>query len=172
MVVSDQQFEASSEQYWRLVFTLCREVLGNEDDAADAAQEVFVRKWRARDTYEASRATFKTWLCSNTHHLLIDRLRGRKSQPALVSCLPDSLPEERAGETPHEALTHALVQACLSQLEPTERQLLLLREVEERTWEELAELSKLTVSQVRTRTERARSKLRECLEKNGMKKLT
>ncbi len=119
--------------------------------------EVFVRKWCAIDRYDPAKASFKTWLIHNTNHLCIDLLRkSSRIQVERIDELPEDLLVDPAIPNA-DAIDIALAMARLS---PLERQLLIMRIVEEYTWKEIAEATGLTVAQVRARVEAALSSLR------------
>jgi RNA polymerase sigma-70 factor (ECF subfamily) len=168
MYVNGQRFEELYREYWPHVFTLCQTRLGDYDEALDAAQEVFVRKWQALGRYDPARASFRTWLSRNAENLCVDLLRLRGRQPP-----PEALPEEweALGQEPfseERTIRQVIVNQCLTVLPPDVRQLVLLREVEEYTWEEMAALTDLTVSQVRTRTTQGEEVLRALLLRSGI----
>ncbi len=52
--MTSQEFDEIYNEYWKYVYWLCRRLLNNEEEALDAAQEVFCRKWKALHTYDAT----------------------------------------------------------------------------------------------------------------------
>jgi len=149
MPLSGERFEELYQEHWPLVFALCRSRLGNHDEALDAAGEVFVRKWRARHTYDPARASFRTWVSRNAEHLCIDYLRRRAVRPDPEE-LPDDLPApEAGGGESARSLDRVAVGKALARLTPRQRQLVLMHEVEGYTWEEIAAIAGLTVAQAR-----------------------
>ncbi len=58
------QFEALHSEYRQYVFTLCRKILRTDDEAWDAVQEIFLRKWRVFAAYDPARASFRTFLAA------------------------------------------------------------------------------------------------------------
>jgi RNA polymerase sigma-70 factor (ECF subfamily) len=160
-VIDSDRFEELYREYWSLVFTLCKTRLGSVEEAEDAALEVFLRKWQAIDRYDPQRATFKTWLSRNAEHLCIDLWRKRQREPE-----PEVLPDK--SRPPLDLEDSIILRDCLKTLDPLDRQLVLMHEVEGYTWEEMEALTGLTVSQVRTRTAHALEHLRQCLESQGV----
>ncbi|MCZ7551277.1 MAG: sigma-70 family RNA polymerase sigma factor [Anaerolineales bacterium] len=88
-----QAFTAIVETYEKPVFSLCYRMLGNAQDAEDAAQETFVRAYQSLKRYDNSRA-FSTWLLSIAAHYCIDQIRKRRIQIVSIEELPvPDLPE-------------------------------------------------------------------------------
>ena len=147
-MIDRERFEELYRQYWRYVFVLCRTRLGDTEEALDAAMEVFLRKWQVIGCYDPARATFKTWLARNTERLCIDIVRKRGSRGrhvAYTEAETASACEEAAAPLP------AQLSLCLGDLDPMDRQLLLMHEIEGYTWEEIGALTGLSVWQVRRR---------------------
>jgi len=166
--ISGKRFEELYTEHWALVYALCKARLGEEEEALDAAQEVFLRKWRAIDSYDPARASFRTWLRRNAEHYCVDLYRKQSVRPE-----EHPLPEETeaaGADIPFEegALTVQMVGECLDALAPELRQLVLMKEVEEYTWEEMAAITGLTVAQARVRTAQGITQLRELLAQKGM----
>jgi RNA polymerase sigma-70 factor (ECF subfamily) len=162
-VIDSERFEELYREYWSLVFTLCQTRLGDVEEAEDAALEVFLRKWQAIDRYDPQKATFKTWLSRNAEHRCIDLLRQRQRQAEAEKKHRSDPPRP-----PMDSEDRIVIRDCLKTLDPTDRQLVLMHEVEGYTWEEMAADTGLTVSQVRTRTARAKEQLRQGLEEQGV----
>ena len=166
--LSGERFEELHQAYWPLVFALCRSRLGDYEEALDAVRDVFLRKWRARHTYNPARASFLTWVRRNAEHLCIDRLR-RRSVRGDPQELPDDLPADspQSGES-DRALARVVVCQALDRLSDQQRQLVLMHEVEGYTWEEIAADTGLTVAQARDRVARGLEMLRSLLSQRGI----
>ena len=74
-------FEALISPYLDTTYRLCLRMMGNEQDAADMAQEALVRAWRNLSTYKAQ-SRFSTWLYRITQNVCLDELRKRKNRQA------------------------------------------------------------------------------------------
>jgi len=153
-MVTPERFDELYHEHCPEVFALCRARLGDEEEALDAAMEVFLRKWQAIASYDPGRATFRTWLWRNAERLCIDLLRKRARRPTTVAYEETSLAGIEPGSDGPTDLT-AQVSLCLSALDDLDRQLLLMHEVEGFTWEEMAELTGLSVWQARDRVAKA-----------------
>lgn len=150
--------------YHALVHTL-----GNEHDARDVAQEAFVQAYCKLSTFQHA-ARFYTWLYRIAFNLAMSHLRRRRPErfsdrqagadghwERSVAARPEEDPLQRQ-ETCHR------VQQALRRLPEEYRTVLVLREMEERSYEEIAEILQLPLGTVRSRLHRARSQMREELE--------
>ncbi|MEM2582426.1 MAG: sigma-70 family RNA polymerase sigma factor [Candidatus Caldarchaeum sp.] len=157
-----EEFEELYQQFWGLVYSKCLASLGDIEEALDATMEVFIRKWCAIDRYDPQRASFKAWLIRNTDHYCIDLMRKRshRDEVSLEEAL-ESYDEQAEPITHVDDLVN--IRIALSHLDPFDRQLVLMRFVEEYTWDEISQLTGLTVAQVRHRIDNALSKLRRWL---------
>ncbi|MFN8021444.1 MAG: sigma-70 family RNA polymerase sigma factor [Acidimicrobiales bacterium] len=126
--------------------------------AEDVVQESVVKAWQALSGFRGD-SSVRTWLLRITHNTAISALRKRRDDVVP----PDDLPE-RAGNTSVE--DSALVQAdrdeiweALRRLDPVSRAIVVLREVDRMSYEEIAEVLDLPAATVRTRLFRARQQL-------------
>lgn len=145
------------EPVWRLCFRL----MGNEHDAADAAQEVFVRLFFNRDKF-AGRSKYTTWAHSVAVRtcLAMRRARGRRLR-RVGAAAEDTIEREAAHESPAAAANQLDLAAMLDILDEDDRALLVLKYAENYSHEELAELFEISVSACKMRISRARERLRE-----------
>ena len=153
------------------VYNLTYRMLGDGDEAEDAAQETFLRAYRNLDRYDPGHK-FSTWLLSIASHYCIDRLRRRRltwlsledeSLPpeALMSHEPG--PERRAVETEREAE----IQALLGSLSAEYRTVVVMHYWYDLSYEEIAKATGSTVSAVKSRLFRARRVLADELQETG-----
>src|SRR5512133_4258284 len=90
-------FSQLVEAYQRPVFNLCYRMLGDSQEAEDAAQETFWRAYQGMKKYDPSRP-FATWLLSIAAHYCIDQQRKRRLQFTDIELLPDgALPDDEPG---------------------------------------------------------------------------
>lgn len=166
-------------EYQTPVFNLAYRMLGNRNDAEDAAQETFLRAYAQLKTYDPGQS-FGTWILSVAAHYCIDRLRRRKFQwlsfddprwdesaPSLVSDLPS--PESSAIEREREEQ----VQKALQKLPPHYRMVLTLKYWNEMSLEEISAITGDNVGTVKVKLFRARQMLGKHLgaEQNGKPRL-
>lgn len=157
----DEIVERHSDRVYRLAYRLT----GNQHDAEDLTQEVFVRVFRSLDTYTPG--TFEGWLHRITTNLFLDQAR-RKQRIRF-----DALSDERADRlsstlpTPDLAYTEQRfdddVERALQALPPDFRAAVVLCDVEGLSYEEIATILGAKLGTVRSRIHRGRAMLREAL---------
>jgi RNA polymerase sigma-70 factor (ECF subfamily) len=155
---NEEAFTLLVEAYQRPVYNLCYRMLGDQDEAEDAAQETFLRVYKNIRRYDRTRP-FSTWLLSIAAHLCIDQLRRRRM--VLVSMdatpyieLPDGLPGPEASFYLKE--DQKRVQSLLKTLSPADRAAVVMYYWYDFSYEEISDSLSLTVSAVKSRLHRAR----------------
>jgi RNA polymerase sigma-70 factor (ECF subfamily) len=167
-LVKAQQGDAEAftmlvETYQRPVFNLCYRMLGNPQDAEDAAQETFLRAYKNMRRYDNSRP-FSTWILSIAAHYCIDQTR-RQKRPVVsveelpVPDLPDHSPGLESGLSRKEEQQR--VRAVLDILDPTDRGAVVMYYWYDFSYEEISQALSLTVSAVKSRLHRARRSMAE-----------
>ena len=165
-------FEQLVERHQRLVVGTVARMLGNNSDAEDIAQQVFVRVWKSAKRY-VPRARFTTWLLKITRNLVFNELR-RRPRHAQVPLQTEAdeeerpLKDERALAPDASLLEQELQQAidaAIASLPETQRMALVLRRYEQLSYEEIAEILDQSVSAVKSLLFRARTELRESLSR-------
>lgn len=150
------------QAYQKPVFNLTYRMLGNAQEAEDAAQETFLRAYSSLRQYQ-SEHKFSTWLFAIANHHCIDRLRKRKV--SLVSIEDNPVLENMTGDSPmpeRQALMReqsAEMQKLLLELEPDYRLPLILRYWEDLSYEDIASAMNITVAAVKSRLFRARQQI-------------
>jgi RNA polymerase sigma-70 factor (ECF subfamily) len=150
------------EAFQKPVFNLCYRMLGNAEDAEDAAQESFWRAFQGLSKYDFQRP-FGTWMLSIAAHYCIDRLRRKR--PVLLS-LESLLPEDDAPDDApdpenqtHRKQEQEAVQRLLAQLGREERAMIVMRYWHDMSYEEIARSLRVSVGAVKSRLHRARHTL-------------
>ena len=149
-------------------------MLGDESDADDIAQQVFIRVWKSAPRYEPT-AKFTTWLFKITRNLVFNELRRRKRHPtqsldgtANTDDRPLQAPDLRS-KAPDSALLNdemqAAIQRAIEQLPEVQRMAIILRRYDEFSYEEIGEVLGLSVPAVKSVIFRARTDLREKLRR-------
>jgi RNA polymerase sigma-70 factor (ECF subfamily) len=170
-------FELLVRQYQERVFATAYRLMGNRQDAEDMAQEVFLKVHRGIHTLEEP-ATLTSWIYRITTNLCLDALTRQKRRPRTISLTPSGGASDEAAEppyadlrtpTPEEAVLRSELHHCLEtalvQLDPTTRTILVLRDVEGRAYQEIAENLTLGLSAVKMRIHRARLMFQQMLER-------
>ncbi len=154
--------------YQTPVYNLAYRMLGNPAEAEEAAQETFLRVYKNLHRYDPQRR-FRTWLFSIASHYCIDCLRRRRL--TWLSLNEEILPADRlvGGDlSPEGAVPRSdherWIQGLLSGLSVTDRAAITLRYWYDCSYEEIAEVLKMTVSAVKSRLHRARRALGEAME--------
>lgn len=164
-----QAFGHLVEAYQRPVINLTYRMLGNSEEAADAAQEAFLRAYTRLHQYNPDHK-FSTWLFSIANHHCIDRLRKRRVTvlPIDESPLAFSLDSETPQPEEHLLAKERSIelQALLDQLEPEYRTPLILRYWHECSYQEIADTMEISLAAVKSRLFRARQKLADCYEQS------
>ena len=157
----DEAFSNLVTRYQNPVYNLCYRMLGNAQEAEDAAQESFWRAYQAIRRYDRSRP-FATWLLSIAAHFCIDQQRKRRLptleiEDWMEEIVPDNTPdpEYTAGQNDENRLLHQI----MAGLNPQDRAALVLRYWYEFSEEEISHSLQLSVSAVKSRLHRARQKM-------------
>lgn len=163
-----QQFRHTAETYRHDVFSFSRYLVGNREDAEDVTQEVLVRLWKHLDTLEE--ASVKPWLIKVTRNACFDLLRKRTARwkvmsdsgyekAAAVAAASDSDPAQRFAQA---ELGQRLEEALDGLSEPY-KSIVVLREIQQMTYDEISASLELPLSSVRVYLHRGRRRLRELL---------
>jgi RNA polymerase sigma-70 factor (ECF subfamily) len=157
------------EAHQSAVYNLCYRMLGSSPEAEDAAQEAFLRAYDQFGRYDPSRS-FKTWLLAIAHHYCIDRLRRRRGVSLDIDdqVLAETLTDPAGGDDPEcRALLSEQqhdVQALLARLAPDDRAAIVMRYWYALSYAEIAEVTRSSVSAVKSRLHRARAVLATMIE--------
>lgn len=151
-------FEQLVVAYEGPVYRLALRMCGSAEDAREVAQDAFLAAWRGLPAFRGD-SRFSSWLYRLTTNAAIDFLRREKHHLG-------NLPLEEAPERPDPRQPEAL-QRALDQLSPEHRQVLLLRVVQQMSYDEIAQALSLESGTVKSRISRARRQLREILLRQG-----
>lgn len=144
-------------------------MLGNSFDAEDVIQELLVKVWKKKDQF-IEIDNKEAWCMTVTRNLSIDKIRSRKKNTGNIDDyyhLSDQSASASVRLEQRDALNH--VMELMDQLPEKQRSVMHLRDVEGYTYQEIADLTTLTVDQVKVNLFRARKTLRSKLEKLDIK---
>lgn len=160
------------ERYSGVVYNHAYRMLGNAHDAEDAVQEIFVRAYLHLATFDRARR-FVNWLLSIASNYCIDRLRRRRYNWLTLDDVAFWLPSTAPGPERHALATERrdTVQAALQQLPASYRQVMVLRYWNDLSYQEIATVTGLTESTVKTRLHRGRKMLAAALGAAGEEQL-
>jgi RNA polymerase sigma factor (sigma-70 family) len=152
------------------LYRLVRHLTGDAGDAEDVVQETYVRAWQRLGELRDPSAV-RGWLSRIAKNLAYDRRRRERSQPtepATLELLGSRLGERRSAEEQLALASEwAAVRTALAALPDKHREVLLLREVEDMSYDEIADLLGLAVGTVESRLHRARQALAKKLTRGG-----
>jgi RNA polymerase sigma-70 factor (ECF subfamily) len=160
----------------RKVYGLCYRFTGSGSEAQDLTQEVFLRVFRTVKTFRATEGSFGTWLARVTRNLLIDHYR-RTRQERVTDSIEEQLPmiEEggaAASARPDQALAgreaSEILQATLQKLSPDLREAVILRDLQEMEYREIADVLQIPEGTVKSRINRGRAELARLLRKQKL----
>jgi RNA polymerase sigma-70 factor (ECF subfamily) len=158
---SEDAFASLVETYQTPVYNLCYRMLGDAQEAEDAAQETFWRAYQAIKRYDPLRP-FITWLLSIAAHYCIDQQRRRRLPTIDLELLPEeSAPDPTPNPEKMVAITEEErgLRKLLVELNPQDRAALIMRYWYDFSDQEIAQSLSLTVSAVKSRLHRARQLL-------------
>src|SRR6187399_3624912 len=164
-LAGDQQaWEEIVRQHRRKVFNIAYKFTGKHDEAEDLTQDIFLKIFRALHTFDR-RANFQTWLISISRNLCIDHYRSvRKERETMARDVDASeltpVSRERGphGQLEQLDLKH-LIRLALAELPPTLRQAVVLRDLQEFSYQEIADQLGLPEGTVKSRINRGRLEL-------------
>ena len=154
--------------YETSVYRLALRMCGNAHDAEEAAQEAFVSAWKGLPSFRGE-SKFSSWLYQLTTNACLDLLRREKRHRAAVPL--DEQAELSSEDTPQRAAENAelrdTLQAALQELSDDHRQIFLLRQMRQLSYDEIGALLGLEAGTVKSRLSRAKKQLRQILLQKG-----
>ena len=162
----------------RRVYGLCYRFTGRESEAQDLTQDVFLRVFRALGSFRSTEGSFTTWLARLTRNLLIDHYRRTRNE-RVTDSIEEQLPRIEVGSTreggsaPRRADSmlagreaSELLQGALGKLSPELRETIILRDLQEMEYREIAEVLAIPEGTVKSRLNRGRAELGRLLKKH------
>ncbi|PWU02905.1 MAG: RNA polymerase subunit sigma-24 [Terriglobia bacterium] len=160
----------------RHVYSMCYRFTGSASESQDLAQEVFLRVFRTLKSFRAAEGSFPTWLARVSRNLLIDHYR-RTKQERITDSIEEQLPtlEQEGTEAawrPDRAIAgreaSELLQAALQKLSPELREAVILRDLQEMEYREIAQVLDIPEGTVKSRINRGRAELGRLLRKQKL----
>lgn len=157
----------------RRVYGICYRFTGKDSEAQDMAQDVFLRVFKTLGSFRSGEGSFVVWLARLTRNLLIDNYRRTKQDRATDS-IEDQLPvlEQKSGfDTRTDGLLAGreageLIQRALEKLSPELREAVILRDLEELEYREIAKVLNVPEGTVKSRLNRGRAELARVLRRS------
>ena len=161
-------FETLVLEYEKNVYNIALRMTGNSEDAADMTQEAFIKAYNSLQSFRGD-SKFSVWLYRIVSNVCLDFLRSKNRRPTVSLSVEDDDGEDAQLDVADESqspellldrkLTRDSVRRGLDSLPPDYRQILLLREIQGLSYDEIAQALSLEVSTVKSRIFRARKRL-------------
>ena len=172
-------WEEIVQRYHRRIYNVCYRFAGDPENAQDLTQEAFIKMYRTLNTYDASKGAFMTWVTTITRNLLVDHFRKTKGERMTDSL--DSVASERedaqplsqqiayGGRGPDSAAesqeTRKMVHLALQKLSPELREAVILRDLQDMDYREIAMALRVPEGTVKSRINRGRAELARLLQR-------
>lgn len=173
-----RDFDSLTERYYKTLFNVIYQWIGDYEEAAELTQETFISAYRARDQFRGD-ARLYTWLYRIAHNHCKNRFKQRDRQREIEGpSLDAGLAADEASQASREVADwsfspsrlleqkelRALIEKTIDGLASEYRVVLILREMEDLSYNEIAEVTGLTLEAVKTRLNRARNMVRQRVE--------
>ena len=172
-LAGDQQaWETIVKLYWRKVFNVAYKFVGRHDEAEDLTQDIFLKVFRSLATFDR-RANFQTWLISVSRNLCIDHYRSVRKERETIDrgVNADDLSPVSVEASPHVVLERVdlaqQLRVALAELPETLRAAVVMRDIQELSYQEIADRLALPEGTVKSRINRGRRELARQLRRRG-----
>ncbi len=169
----DASWEELVRLHTRRVYGICYRFTGREAEAQDLTQEVFIRVFRALGSFRSTEGSFVTWLTRLTRNLLIDhyrRTRHERMTDSIEEQLPGIADGVRSSSRPDAVVAgreaSELLQAALGKLTPELRETVILRDLQEMEYKEIADVLAIPEGTVKSRLNRGRAELGRLMKRH------
>lgn len=173
-------WEEIVQRFHRRIYNICYRFAGSADDAQDLTQEVFIKVYKTVSSFDGEKASFNTWVTTVTRNLLVDHFRKTRNDRATDSIdaaqgadedgptLADRLASDGA-ENPQKHVEsrerREMVQRALQQISPDLREAVILRDLQDMDYREIAQVLKVPEGTVKSRINRGRAELARLLQR-------
>jgi RNA polymerase sigma-70 factor, ECF subfamily len=172
-------WEEIVQTYNRRIYNICYRFAGSGADAEDLTQEVFIKMYRTLSSYDASKGSFATWVTTITRNLLVDHFRKTKqdritdsidsaaSEHEETKPLSDQIVDHSAPPDAHVRSREVgdTVHAAIGKLSPELREAVILRDLQDLDYREIAQVLKVPEGTVKSRINRGRAELARLLQR-------
>ncbi len=175
LVGETRSFDVLVERYQTRLLNFVYRIVGDRERAEDLVQEVFVRVYRHLGRFDRSKK-FSTWIYTIASNLAKNELRNRSRNPLVLFTsmtkgwedeerpLEFEDPTSRPDDMFRKRHVRELVESSVAQLPTHHREVFMLREIEGRSYEEIAEITHCNLGTVKSRLNRARNSFAEIIE--------
>jgi len=172
-------WEEIVQRYHRRIYNVCYRFAGDAENAQDLTQEVFIKIYRTLNTYDSGKGAFMTWVTTITRNLLVDHFRKTKgdrltdsidqpvsehedAQPLSAQIADSALPPDVAVQSRE---TREMVHLALQKLSPELREAVILRDLQDMDYREIASALRVPEGTVKSRINRGRAELARLLQR-------
>jgi len=169
-----EAFEQLILQYEKRIYNYCYRMTNNQEDAEDLAQEVFIKVYKSLHSFKGS-SQFSTWIYRIAYNTCVDKFR--KEKMVLVSLTQNDEEDKDMDLPSHEPLPedqivsreqYQALRECISTLKPEYKTAVILRDIQNYTYEEIADILNIPLGTVKSHISRGRAALRDALAARGM----
>lgn len=174
-----EAFSELVKKYERMIYNTSYQILGNADDAFDVSQETFIKAYKSLGAFRGD-SKFSTWLYKICQNAAKDYLRS-KSRHRTVSLtaygdddtkeiqldIPDEDPSNQPGSSLEREESRKAVREAISQLSEDHKSVIVLRDIEGYSYDEISEILNLEIGTVKSRLNRARLAIKDFLIKRN-----
>jgi len=182
-----RQCMAGDQQAWqqlvalqhRRIYAICYRFTGSASDAEDLTQDVFLKLYRNLASFDTHKGSFQTWITTLARNLLVDHFRRTRMERASDSLdagfagdedgatVGDRLADPRPGQESHASglELRAAIQKALAELSPELREAVVLRDLEDMDYKEIAQVLHVPEGTVKSRISRGRGELARLLQR-------
>lgn len=182
-----RQCMAGDSQAWqqlvtsqhRRIYAICYRFTGSGTDAEDLTQDVFLKLYKNLSSFDTQKGSFQTWITTLARNLLVDHFRRTRLDRASDSLdisldgedgsptMGDRLADNRPSQEQHVAGLElkASIQSALKQLSPELREAVILRDLEDMDYKEIAQVLRIPEGTVKSRISRGRGELARLLQR-------
>src|SRR5215470_1351299 len=163
----------------RRIYAICYRFTGSSTDAEDLTQDVFLKLYRNLSSFDTQKGSFQTWITTLARNLLVDHFRrtrldrasdsldatfdGEEDGPTMADRLADPRPSQEHHVSSLEQKTR--IQHALKQLSPELREAVILRDLEDMDYKEIAQVLRIPEGTVKSRISRGRGELARLLQR-------
>lgn len=172
-------WEEIVQRFNRRIYNICYRFAGGGEDAEDLTQEVFIKIYRTLASFDSEKASFNTWVTTVTRNLLVDHFRKTKND-RITDSMDATIGDEGEGQALSEKIedkgltqdqhvlkqqTQKLVQDALQKLSPELREAVILRDLQDMDYREIAQVLRVPEGTVKSRINRGRTELARLLQR-------